>query len=141
MKKSAICLLVAIVSLVVFWTTGGGSWIQNCMGSFLGFGNCPNCGDSWSWKEFGDIHYGELQEGKDYTISKPDFVVAVHVSAAVMICKECLVKAERLDPIRIEKDLIDHGWSLEDAVLAKAAVIRYKEERLQNQQEKNNKNN
>jgi hypothetical protein len=131
MGKNVIKLIVVfsiVVLLIVSREAGGGRIVKNSIGNFLGYGTCPNCGDSWRWKESSFICYGQLEEGKDYTI-KGNIPGAFFggISSAVMICKECLLHPKSLNPDKIEKDLINSSWELRQAALAKIAVAHYKE--------------
>lgn len=102
---------------------------ENLVGSLKGYGDCPNCHDSWMWKESGHITYTNLEEGKDYAVKgNRDHIVTLFASAGVMICKECLEHPERLNPDRIKKDLVKSDWKEEKADLAAKAVARYKAE-------------
>lgn len=80
----------------------------NTTGSRLGFSSCPNCLDSWYWKEAGHITYE----------SQPGF------SFAVMICTECLANPQRIDPKWIRENLIASGWPEEKVALAVEAIKR-----------------
>ena len=80
--------------------------IRNKAGHVAGWGDCPNCGDSWSRKASGSIDY------------KPDY--------GVMICKECLQRPDRLDVDRICRDLKEYSWADDDVALVRAAVEAYK---------------
>ena len=144
MKKASIILLGIVVVSIVFFALGGDRLIKNSIGSFLGYGTCPNCGDSWWWKENGviDMDYGQpekrdatgvisIKEGKGYTIEgeMPGISITVTSTSGVMICNECLAHPERLDPDKIALDLISTGWGLEKVALVKNAVKRYIKEK------------
>jgi len=65
MKKYAPLLLGLIISAVVVDSAP----VKNLMCGMLGYGSCPNCGNSWYWNEAGSIMYGSLEEGRDFTVT------------------------------------------------------------------------
>ncbi len=81
-------------------------WLKNAVGRFRGFGACPNCHDSWSWKM-----------GKSFPVGK---------ASEIIICKECLAKPKCLNPLTIEGALRKDGWDLAAAAMAREAVRRFK---------------
>ena len=85
-------------------------WLKNLIGKSLHYDTCPNCGDSWWWKESGGISY--KRNGN-----------AIY---EVMICKKCLQNPVRLSLLRIERDLKKLQWDPEDIRLAKTAIITFK---------------
>lgn len=98
-------IIVALAAMLLFCTST--RWMKNAIGHILGFGNCPNCGDTWWHNESECITYKE--------------------SCGVMICKKCIVHPMQLDPEKIYNDLIQYNWALQDAKLAKQAVFNYKQ--------------
>lgn len=88
--------------------------IKNLIGNFLEYGSCPNCGDSWWWKESKEIPYGK-EENITYLVS---------------ICKECLSIPSQLDESRIRKDLAAHECSTDEADMVVKAAVAWEEKRL-----------
>src|SRR3989344_5280812 len=85
----------------------GNSWEKNLVGSFLGYGGCPNCQDSWWWKHDGSIPLETRQD----TLSVPETPgFPVFITQSLMVCTECLTHPEALDPGRIEQNLLAHEW-------------------------------
>lgn len=80
-------------------------FVENLIGNIKGYGACPNCGDNWWWK-------------------KPDSLMYTQ-AFCVLICEECLSHPKRLNPQRIEQDLIGCKWEPERAALAKKAIENY----------------
>lgn len=87
-------------------------WLKNYIGSFKGFGGCPNCGDSWGWKPSGFITY------------LPDEGLP-SISFGVMICEECLEHPEALNVEQILKDLRGHGWNQPSLELVESALANH----------------
>lgn len=100
-----ICVLAIILLKFVRFLSKRRS-IRNKAGHVAGWGDCPNCGDSWSWKESESIYY------------KPD--------RGVLICKECLRRPDRLDVDRICRDLREYSWPEDEIALVRVAVTAYK---------------
>lgn len=125
-KKLTVGLMIAVL-FIVFFTAGR---IGNSIGSFLHYGNCPNCGDSWLWKTSGSIEIGEIKDlSSEFGSPSVPFIEIQH---GIMICEECLMNPAGLDEARIEQDLLNYEWSPEKAAQTKEAVVRYKEKKLQN---------
>lgn len=123
----AIAVFLILLFIAIFRT----GWLGNPIGSFLHYGTCPNCGDSWFWKSNGSIKFGKIKDlSSEYGTPSMPFIEIQH---GVMICKECLANPAGLDEVKIEQDLFKYEWPPEDAAQVKEAVIRYKKERLQNQ--------
>lgn len=93
--------------------------VRNYRGTRQGYGCCPNCGDSWSWKKVSGIIF--------HTESLPPFSC---VSFEVMICQECVKNPVVLDETRIIKDLKMNGWKPEKLSLVHKAVGAYKTRRF-----------
>lgn len=78
----------------------------NAAGDTLGYGTCPNCGDSWHWKSHRAISYDS--------------------SNGVMICLACLAEPHLLNPGNIMEELLASGWLPAEAQLAATAVEGFK---------------
>lgn len=98
-------IIVPILIYAVF-VFGGFRWFKNRIGSLLGYGSCPNCGNSWWLNKYGDIFYDK--------------------NSGVLICNYCLKHPDRLDPDHIIVSLIKSRWRPEKAKLVWLAVGRYK---------------
>jgi len=79
----------------------------NLLGRMKGYSGCPNCDDSWYWKEDSSLE------------TSPN-------GGGVMICKECLSKPEILDVVKIERSLSDYNWKSRDIILVLKAVNDFK---------------
>lgn len=88
-KKIIILLVILLLSMIIFDRP-----IKNLTGSFLAYGHCPNCHDSWWWKPIENVNY---KSGSD-----------------VMICKECLQIPKDLDLQKIKSNLIKWKWEKEN---------------------------
>jgi len=102
--------------------------LKNFLGSIRGFGSCPNCGDSWSWKPHRSIIL--KKENIPVVIKTRDETGAIIIqegtvpcTGGIMICKECLENPAKLDPERIKHDLLLVGWTEEDAENARQHLI------------------
>ncbi|MDO8516942.1 MAG: hypothetical protein Q7S33_02350 [Nanoarchaeota archaeon] len=104
--------------MVIFSATDSS---KNFIGSnLLGYSTCPNCGDSWWWKESKSITF-------DSNIN------AIIFEEGVMICKECVLNPKTLDENRICKNLLKWSWDEEKVQKVKEAIIQYKDSSLQEQ--------
>lgn len=116
MFKRAFCVLLLVIAVTLVATVPNQTpdrLAKNMVGDILGFGRCPNCGDSYWWKPAGSIHYRVTDSGM----------------RGVTICKECLAHPEKLDENRIEKNLLVYRWPPAKAALVHQAVKMYKIER------------
>lgn len=125
MEKVLMVYLVIAVLLATFFAVKGDRFVKNQIGDLQGFGTCPNCGDSWGWKESEGVDYAQAEEGKDFTIKGNMPFHWVNVSFGVLICKECLAHPERLNPQRIERCLLNYSWEAGRAASARRAVEQY----------------
>ncbi len=75
---------------------------KNAYGNVMGYGECPNCGDSWSWKP--------CTRGVEYTPGR-----------GVSICDECLARP-KLDIERIARELRRYEWPPSDVQLVVACL-------------------
>lgn len=116
-------LVIALLVLTVVVTSNP---VKNFAGSSLGYGTCPNCGDSWFWTESGDIWLGELKEGNDFSIMGDSSHTSIIVNEGLMICKKCLSNPDKLDADRIGDDLLKSEWEPEKVVRAKRAINAFK---------------
>ena len=106
MKKTIIVVLT-VIALVACCSWVEQRHIKNFIGSdILGYGRCPNCDDSWWWKDF-----GYLKDGK-----------------GVLICKICLSKPNQLDEQKIATTLRKYNWSDEKISLVKEELKNFKKE-------------
>ena len=75
--------------------------LKNFIGNIRGFPACPNCGDSFYWKEYGSVFYD----------TRPT-VPGKFRKRTVEFCKECLSNKEKLDEQEISSYLTDkEGWT------------------------------
>lgn len=138
MKKGSVTLkevlvvcvtsLILVSGLIALLETRS---FKNFYGARIGYGTCPNDGDSWWWKESGSILIGDLKEGKDYKVQSGKSGMQIQTTGVrygVMICEECLDHPDRLDPAKIEKNLIESDWEPKKAAAARKAVEAYKEQ-------------
>jgi len=89
----------------------GQGHVKNLIGSALGYSSCPNCGDSWWWKEDGTLWFT--------------------LTSGVIICKSCLLKPEKLDEKRILEHLKKHNnWPDEEIELVGEALKNFKAEKV-----------
>jgi len=124
MKKFA-WLMFVLFTLAVVVTTS--STVKNFVGSALGYGACPNCGNNWFWAESGNIWIRELEEGTDFSVTGgSDDHTTIIVGSGLMICKECLSDPDKLDANRIGDDLLNSEWGPEEVTRAKQAVNAFK---------------
>src|SRR3989338_9611455 len=72
------------------------------VGRRQGFGSCPNCGDSWSWKQPTDRRYNGSQ-GEAWA------------PVSVVICVECAKHPSRINFTRVRKNLVRSEWSPDNA--------------------------
>jgi len=108
--------------------------LGNPIGDLLGYSRCPNCGDSWFWKSEDSIPVGPTRTLDANNIKH---IIYAEITQGIMICKECLAKPAELDEERIKQNLLSYpegGWTEEKAEEVRKAVIRYKEEKLRNQE-------
>jgi transcription elongation factor Elf1 len=76
--------------------------IKNYIGKLKGYSTCPNCNDSWYWKESDSLMFSD--------------------DTSVLICKECLSKPQELNIKRIINDLKSYGWNTKDLSLVMKAL-------------------
>lgn len=100
-------IIIPIVGLIlIFFVAPRLKIIKNLWGFLRGYGCCPNCGDSLSWKSVGSIQYEPTR--------------------GVIICFDCLFKKKELDKNRILKDLTKIGWPQENIDLVEKALEKRK---------------
>lgn len=101
-------------------------FIKNLIGSLVGYGNCPNCGDSWVWKDTGSIPY----EGKEPSVKVEDgeLIFTIGYVKSICICTECLARLDLLDTKKILSDLKKSGWKNEDLEKAEVSIKYFKEQ-------------
>jgi len=105
-------------------------WIKNTIGSFLGYGSCPNCGDSWWWKSDGSIPYSPIREreiqkivsNKAPATSLPIF----KATYGVMMCTKCIEAPNSIEEKRIAEDLRKYGWEEDDVAQVVSAIKEFK---------------
>ena len=119
MKTFAAILFVLLTTLCFSASTG-----KNIVGNFLGYGTCPNCGDTWWHNNSGSIEFCELKAGVDYHYSGN--MDAPVIKGGVMICEKCLNHPEQLDAAKIGKDLIGCGWNKNKVTAVIKAVEDFK---------------
>lgn len=105
-------------------------WYKNWAGKVRGFGECPNCGDRWNWKEETAIHYEDVQvpvterqvseSGRVQHVNPRTTSAPLHVS----ICKQCALHPESIDPTRIRASLADRQWPPERINQAVTAIAK-----------------
>ena len=96
--------------------------ILNIIGRYKGYSGCPNCGDSWFWKD--KNHRGEFIEFKRERVG-----VGIS-STGIPICIECASTPEKFDAKRIMRNLKKTAaWSREDTILAEKALETYIQKR------------
>lgn|GEM_PF-564301 len=111
-SRLSICILLCLFATVALTTSGHCQSLdrfeKNLIGDSMGYGRCPNCGDSWWWKSSDSVWINE--------------------SRGVLICKECLRFPEKLDENRIVKALLSgrSPWPRDKAELVRTAIVRYK---------------
>jgi len=83
--------------------------VRNVFGTVLGFGCCPNCGDSWSWSPHGSITYQEFDDGS---------------ANCFMLCIKCAVSPPKIDVDRITSTLLKHdGWEQSEVDMVREVLI------------------
>jgi hypothetical protein len=82
------------------------AFVKNRVGGLKGYGRCPNCDNSWYWKE-----------SKSVTFKRSAFV-----SKGVLICADCLQTPRGLNPERIAEALAKSQWNKEEVTLARKAI-------------------
>ena len=110
-KKRWFLLILALVAISI--PVRG---IDNIKGDVRFISDCPNCGDSWYWKESGVLTYRQNSDNS---------------SSGVMICQECLDNPAGLHVNRIAFMLwwppgLGISWEAENIELVKQAVRQYK---------------
>lgn len=97
--------------------------IKNLLGKMQGFGCCPNCGNSYSWKPTGSLPY----EGEPAGFSQSEggrVVINVGFQRGVLLCIECLEKPTGLDANRIATNLKEYGWERGNIVKVQSAIVK-----------------
>jgi hypothetical protein len=120
-----VCFGFVITSLLIAFSTT--SYGKNAIGFLLGKGTCPNCHDSWYWKEYGDIYYEPLKTPSNFV--SDGFILDVKIGSGVMLCKECLSKPKTLNTDTITKSLKKYGWDEDKIYKVILAVNQYKAKR------------
>lgn len=95
--------------------------IKNYLGGMRGYGCCPNCGDSYSWKPTSSLPY----EGESAGFAqKEDGTVVLNIGfqQSVLLCTECLNEPAALDAERIVSDLGKSGWEQGDTDKVQSAI-------------------
>ncbi len=110
--------LIFLILLLVYIPVRG---IDNIKGDVRFELTCPNCFDSFYWKEDGSLTYWEADP-------PPTFG---HSASAVTICNQCLDNPEGLGPNRIAFGLWwplgIGGWDKQGTDMVKDAVRKYKQ--------------
>jgi len=123
--KKVIFFFTIIVTVVILFRAK----IMNFIGHNLGYGTCPNCGNSWYWVDSGGIDYKTLKKRKGFDVigdTKSIIITVGDISHGIMICKKCLANPEDLDPKKIRANL---SWGPEEIELAIHAIKKFKKER------------
>ena len=100
---------------------------RNFIGSQLGFGSCPNCGDSWHWKISGSLPYNDLKIVNKVISDERIATGMVSAQKSILLCQECLNNPEKLDLENIRRDLDDtEDWEKEEIGLVIESIKKYK---------------
>lgn len=99
--------------------------VKNWLGRIHGFGCCPNCGDSYSWKltdnlPFGDQPLGLIQREDD------KLVIILGFQSSVLLCTECLDRPTDMDADRVAAHLNKYGWEQGDIDSVRSAIADFK---------------
>lgn len=85
---------------------------RNILGFIQGYGCCPNCGDSWSWKPTSEVTCGDS------------------TTNAVLICIKCLEHPAELDVDHITANLARYGWEQDGVDQARLVLTSLKKEKV-----------
>lgn len=101
--------------------------IKNFIGSRMGYGSCPNCGDSWQWKTSSSLSYTDVEIVRKVISNERIATGMINAQKGIMLCAECISNPETLDLIKIRKDLEKtEGWGKEEIDLVIDSVKKYK---------------
>jgi hypothetical protein len=104
----ALFLLFLLIALTLAKTETCSHAIKNTIGNIQGYAKCPNCEDSFWWKEFDSIAYSS--DG----------------SVGIIICKECFDNPSSLDPDRICNHFTKFGRNATMIAEVRKAVTKYR---------------
>ncbi|MCX6764833.1 MAG: hypothetical protein NTU58_04010 [Candidatus Nealsonbacteria bacterium] len=103
--------------------------IKNWIGGLKGFGTCPNCRDSWWWKEIDGIEYSAT--GGYLNLADLNAKIPMKFCIKeIMICKECLSDPKKLDLDKIRQNLEKYPSWIPYVPKALEAIKEYKTKAL-----------
>jgi len=89
--------------------------VSNALGKIFDYGSCPNCDDSWRWKESEEFVFEIDEDGTQRSIA---------------ICTDCLANPSGLDAERMGCNVNRHRWKWKRSKIRriKAAIVEYQKQ-------------
>jgi hypothetical protein len=127
MARLSSFLIGLLIGLVILLIAANIPVCKNLMGDLAGFGDCPNCGDSWAWKEYSSLDYqisSDPEADGLITVEGAEDVglISVSMSCGMLICTECKAHPESIDAARVARDLKESQWSDENIAMVVLAI-------------------